>query len=607
MTNDPKRALHRVLGQTAVHARGVLAQSQSPVPWPHMMICGLTTSLPVFVGLLRGELGLSIYGALAGYLITLNDHFGSLRHRLLITAVSFTAMAVAFTLGLDLRGHPTAFITVVMTLTYWLGLMGGTGAEVERLLLFSVIDVVIVYYQPAVTTASGPGILAYGIFALLIIFAGQCLSDRFAARHRNATFAKMLPSLRRALTRQGARHRYAVNYLLATGLAILAVDRFAIERGYWMVITVLLVMRPDFKDSVYRNLQRLFGTLLGVTIGDLLILFINVKALLVLGVAAAAFAVPYGLKRNYWLVSFFATILVVLFLTLPTSGVRDVHVPFVRLLATVYGCGLSVMVTILSAVISRLSSALRRPLVVFICGVGTLTALAPRADAAIEYDLYRPKAPGPLVIFVHGGAWVSGGRAQYANFGRALAVGGWCVAVIDYRLAPATRHPGPVEDLEAARAKLSAATEPLCDTKRVILMGHSAGAHAIAYWATLHRTPVRGFIGLEGIYDLPSLAKRFPDYVEWFLTKAFGSADAWTKASPTLRPVINSAPWLLVHSPADELVDPAQTDHFAAHLRGKPEVVKPAGLTHSGVLEELITRDSVLNRALAAFLKRVAS
>ncbi len=58
------------------------------------------------------------------------------------------------------------------------------------------------------------------------------------------------------------------------------------------------------------------------------------------------------------------------------------------------------------------------------------------------------------MIFVHGGAWIGGAKAQYKDVGRGLAEAGFCAAVIDYHLAPAFKHPRPVADLETARRAL---------------------------------------------------------------------------------------------------------------------------------------------------------
>ncbi|MFZ4532160.1 MAG: alpha/beta hydrolase, partial [Alsobacter sp.] len=51
------------------------------------------------------------------------------------------------------------------------------------------------------------------------------------------------------------------------------------------------------------------------------------------------------------------------------------------------------------------------------------------------------RRPAPVVIFVYGGSWTGGRRAEYAFVGRALASRGIVTAVVDYRLVPEVRFP----------------------------------------------------------------------------------------------------------------------------------------------------------------------
>src|SRR5688572_20528859 len=75
-----------------------------------------------------------------------------------------------------------------------------------------------------------------------------------------------------------------------------------------------------------------------------------------------------------------------------------------------------------------------------------------RRDTDVELlaRLYRPRgAPGlvPALLDVHGGAWNTGTREQDALIDRALAARGMLVAAIDFRLAPAHRHPAALQDI----------------------------------------------------------------------------------------------------------------------------------------------------------------
>jgi len=93
---------------------------------------------------------------------------------------------------------------------------------------------------------------------------------------------------------------------------------------------------------------------------------------------------------------------------------------------------------------------------------------------------YRPKTPGlrAAIIDVHGGAWSSGDRMQGAHYDRALASAGIYVLAIDFRQAPAARHPAANRDIAAAIRYLRAnATQLSIDPASIGLVGSSSGGH----------------------------------------------------------------------------------------------------------------------------------
>lgn len=131
-----------------------------------------------------------------------------------------------------------------------------------------------------------------------------------------------------------------------------------------------------------------------------------------------------------------------------------------------------------------------------------------------KLDLYAPVGTNgvPVVLFVHGGAWRYGDRWQYGPLGHRLAKEGLVVVVPSYRLAPKHPHPAQIEDVAAALAwTVRHVAEYGGDPNRIFLAGHSAGGHLVALLALhdgylaqhgLSRQPIRGVIGLSGVYDL---------------------------------------------------------------------------------------------------------
>lgn len=241
------------------------------------------------------------------------------------------------------------------------------------------------------------------------------------------------------------------------------------------------------------------------------------------------------------------------------------------------------------------------------------------------YDLYLPKkgdANRPLLIFIHGGAWQSGDKKDYEGLGKAFAGAGIAVAVVNYQLSPKVQHPKHIEDIAFAYGHLANNVYGF-DPKRIIVMGHSAGAHMCGLLAAdpdmLMRVGTnkvhypKGMIGLEGIYDIPNLVKVWPSYRNWFIEKAFGKDDKWAAASPTRLPIKLKSKWLLVHASGDELVDAKQTDDFKNQLfirnvkidldKTGPEVYDPGKLTHDQVVRDLGTSGSEVFKKVVAFIE----
>jgi acetyl esterase/lipase len=187
-------------------------------------------------------------------------------------------------------------------------------------------------------------------------------------------------------------------------------------------------------------------------------------------------------------------------------------------------------------------------------------------------DVYRPRhaTRAPLVVFFYGGSWQNGSRDLYPFLGRALAAQGFVTAVPDYTLYPEARFPAFLEDgaLAAAFAREQAASWG-ADPRRLVLMGHSAGAYIAAMLACdpqwlaqagldAHRD-VAALIGLAGPYDFVPIESRV-------LQTIFGGSDR-----PETQPINfvtgREPPALLLTAQRDTLVEPGNTRRFAARMR----------------------------------------
>ena len=126
-------------------------------------------------------------------------------------------------------------------------------------------------------------------------------------------------------------------------------------------------------------------------------------------------------------------------------------------------------------------------------------------------DLFRTQTPRehrPLIVFVHGGAWMHGDKKDYRFIGEAFAKEGFDVAVINYHLAPEHIFPTSIDDLSLALNFLNVHQQKYqISTEKVVLMGHSAGAFNVMS-ALYHpkpyeiqcRSQITAIIGLAGPY-----------------------------------------------------------------------------------------------------------
>ena len=126
-------------------------------------------------------------------------------------------------------------------------------------------------------------------------------------------------------------------------------------------------------------------------------------------------------------------------------------------------------------------------------------------------DLYLPEETGgpyPLIIWVHGGAFVGGDKADVEYLARALAFNGYAVAAINYSRAPESGYPTPVLQTGIAYTFLTEKTYPgsdKIDTKQIFLAGDSAGAHITAQFANLQVNPAyrAAFLIAHKVQDFP--------------------------------------------------------------------------------------------------------
>lgn len=108
-------------------------------------------------------------------------------------------------------------------------------------------------------------------------------------------------------------------------------------------------------------------------------------------------------------------------------------------------------------------------------------------------DIYRPRdAAGmlPVLMIVHGGAWVYGTKEVYQFYGMSLAEKGFAVVNANYRLAPTHKFPAQLEDVnQQVKFVLEHAQEYGLDSRNIFMAGDSAGAHLLGLYLGICTDP----------------------------------------------------------------------------------------------------------------------
>lgn len=185
------------------------------------------------------------------------------------------------------------------------------------------------------------------------------------------------------------------------------------------------------------------------------------------------------------------------------------------------------------------------------------------SDPLQVLDIWRAKGakgPAPLIVYVHGGGWKRGSKGNATGRFKPVhyPAQGYAFASINYRLVPtATVEQQAADVAGAVKALVGRASALGIDRRRIVLMGHSAGAHLVALVGTDERYlkgaglsfgDIAGVIPNDGAaYHVPAQMKDGPPITQATYKQAFGTDPARQKAlSPTAHAAAPNAPDFLL-------------------------------------------------------------
>jgi len=165
-------------------------------------------------------------------------------------------------------------------------------------------------------------------------------------------------------------------------------------------------------------------------------------------------------------------------------------------------------------------------------------------DVYFPTSIQNTETVKPLIVWIHGGGWISGDKNQVVNYCKIIASKGYTVAAINYSIAPAKKYPTPIlQANEALHYLLQHAKRLHADTAHIILAGDSGGSQIAAQVANIMTEPsyaqqldvlpalqkeqLSGIVLFCGAYDAQNLNidAKFVPFVKMMLWSYCGERD----------------------------------------------------------------------------------
>lgn len=157
----------------------------------------------------------------------------------------------------------------------------------------------------------------------------------------SASIPQTIPWVRFPLSFRSFIFRYALRLSLAMGIGVALYKYFHIPHGYWLAMTTMIVLQPEFGATFQKASQRVQGTLAGVIVGSILFWLHLPLGVNLCIVAFCSFWMAYFIQRRYAVAAFFITIMVIALFHLlePVTW----QLGLIRLLVTLAGSALALV------------------------------------------------------------------------------------------------------------------------------------------------------------------------------------------------------------------------------------------------------------------------
>ena len=304
----------------------------------------LAATMPFIAGQIVGQPTVGLMVGLGGLYVALLDKPGATLRMLLLGTLAVAVSA----LGGSLAGGSSPFVVVplMFVIAFALGMCAVFGPVVSNLGYIVTLVFAVGQGLPAPLRGGLEHLAEFavgGVWAILLTLllwrVRQQLGDSVAGDDRETT------ALHDHMTLKSPFLTHALRLAVASSLAVALFRGFHLAHGYWLVLTVLVIVKPVYADTRRRVFERVFGSIIGGLVAIVLALLIrNIVVLDLLLVLFAGLAFSHS-PRNYALYTLFLTPFVVLMINIAVPG--DWQVALTRIYETIGGGALAWTVALL--------------------------------------------------------------------------------------------------------------------------------------------------------------------------------------------------------------------------------------------------------------------
>jgi acetyl esterase/lipase len=221
------------------------------------------------------------------------------------------------------------------------------------------------------------------------------------------------------------------------------------------------------------------------------------------------------------------------------------------------------------------------------------------ADGAQKMDVFLPagrtSTATKALIVIHGGAWISGDKADMNQYLPTIKqqLPEYAIFNLNYRLGTSSANSFPAQENDIKAAVdfiMNKAGEYKFNTTKTVLLGASAGGHLALLQGYKQTSPkVKAVVSMFGPTDMAALYNSYPpgSLTQIALQVLMGgtpasNASLYQSSSPVNFVNAQNPPTLLLHGTADPIVPIAQSTALKARLETSGVSVKMVTYQNAG-------------------------